>query len=388
MSLSIFLLLLLSTVQVSSAFNCYKCSLIGISDAGLRATVAQFLSSYVTFPPEEASCASNPVAQVPGCNLACVHIKLMVDFSQYSGPQLATYTREQIRSLGHVPVSIRDCLELQWPTVSRYVTWGYLPKINPEKSCFELTGGIYGTPVGGELCLANTGDYRAQNPDLSEHESDPAQPTATQPRLPISYQDCSQSYMPNSNMETILTMAGYKVPTSVNVNMIDPALHKPAKLAQLQKDNSNFATCFFPVGDLKQGCTQMAYSAGIRVNMTAYSGEDIVYSNLLRLSQEKVRAFNYTSAIARGCISELPGKGLPVPANLAYPSIPEGDNCFDLHSDIWDLQLSSQICLCNKDGCNTHEFNPLFPSSAVSNRIAIPLIAAQLLFVSISFVGW
>lgn len=113
-----------------------------------------------------------------------------------------------------------------------------------------------------------------------------------------------------------------------------------------------------------------------------------MYSTMLRLTQQMLRSFNHTSAIARGCITELPGKGMPAPANLAYQTLPEGDNCFDLDSDIWDLQLSSQICLCNSDGCNSHEFHPLFASSsAASMPVAISLIAAQL-FISISLIGW
>lgn len=79
--------------------------------------------------------------------------------------------------------------------------------------------------------------------------------------------------MPNPNMETILTVAGYRVPTLTNVSAIDPILRSSAKLEQLREHNLNFATCFYPDGEhLTQGCLQMAYSAGIRVNMTAYSG--------------------------------------------------------------------------------------------------------------------
>jgi hypothetical protein len=78
--------------------------------------------------------------------------------------------------------------------------------------------------------------------------------------------------MPNQNLATILTMAGFKVPTTVDVQKIDPFLRNPTKLAQLENNNLNLTTCFFPEGAQKQGCTQMAYWAGLRVNMTAYSG--------------------------------------------------------------------------------------------------------------------
>lgn len=106
----------------------------------------------------------------------------------FVGPQIAPYTREQIRGLGQVPVSIRDCAEQQWPSLLRYVTWGYLPQINPAKSCFNISGGIYGTPVIGELCLSNTGDYKAPDPVISlNNYNAPSQPTATTPRRLIAF---------------------------------------------------------------------------------------------------------------------------------------------------------------------------------------------------------
>lgn len=87
--------------------------------------------------------------------------------------------------------------------------------------------------------------------------------------------------MPGANLDTIMTLAGYKVPPTVNVAVIDPALRDRDKLTQLRREYSNIASCFFPVGNVRQGCPQMAYSAGIRINMTAYSGRILLFRNLM-----------------------------------------------------------------------------------------------------------